>query len=198
MGNATISVPPDQVKLNVGVVVQAATAQEAAAQNAGQVSNVLAQLGKVLGASGETRTVGYSISPVYKYAQGQPAQLVGYSATNTVEITSRDLSLAGKLIDAAAQSGATNIGGLRFGVRNEEPVRAQALAAAARQARAQAEAIANGLGGHAGTVLSAEEGAVSTIVPLVETRTDATTPATPVEPGLVQIQATVTVRTELL
>ncbi len=48
-GQATVSDKPDQAKLDVGVVTQAATAQDAAAQNASQVAAVLAQLQTVLG-----------------------------------------------------------------------------------------------------------------------------------------------------
>jgi hypothetical protein len=114
-----------------------------------------------------------------------------------VEVTTGDLSIVGKVIDAAAQSGATNVGSLRFALKDPEPLRGQALAAAAKQAKAHAEAIATGLGGHAGAVITAEEGSVSTISTNPDARTGVAATPTPIEPGLVQVTATVTITAEL-
>jgi len=197
-GEAVLSVKPDQVKINVGVVSQGATAQEAAAQNAGQMDAMLAKLKQALGAAGETRTVAYSITPNYKYTQGQPPVLTGFTASNTVEATTSDLSSAGAIIDAASQAGANNISNLRFAIKNEEPVRAQALGEAARQARAHAEAIATGLGARLGAVRSAQEGAVVAPLPLNRSTADAAASPTPIESGLVEVRASVTVDIELL
>lgn len=195
-GTASISAKPDQAKITIGVVTQAATAQEAAQQNATAVGNLLTALGKVLGASGDTKTVNYSINPMHRNLPNQPPQITGYSASNTVEVTTSDLSSVGKIIDAAVAAGANNIGALRFSVRDDQPLRAQALAQAAKAARAEADAIASGLNARTGSVLTAEEGAGYIVSPLADNRLGAA--ATPVEPGLVQIQASVTVTVELL
>src|SRR5271157_4070713 len=48
IGSATISVPPDQAQLDVGVVTQAATAQDAGQQNATLTTTVLNALKGVL------------------------------------------------------------------------------------------------------------------------------------------------------
>jgi hypothetical protein len=196
VGEAVVSVRPDQVKIQIGVVSQAATAQEAAAQNATQVEAVLAQLRAVLGVSADIRTIAYSVTPNYRYAQGAPPVLTGYTVSNTVEVTSADLAIVGRVIDAATQAGANNVQSLRFGLKDPEPVRAQALAAAARQARAHAEAIASGLSARIGAVLSAEEGAVISI--RVPDARETTAAQTPIEAGQVEVRATVTIQAELL
>ena len=193
-GGASLSVKPDVVKLAVGVVTTADTAQAAAAQNAGQMDAVLARLKQVLGSSGDTRTISYSITPNYR--SGQPPVLSGFTASNTVEVTTADLSSIGAVIDAASVAGANSIGGLRFTVKDEEPVRAQALAAAAKQARAHADAIASGLNARTGAVISAQEG--SSVTPLMLDTAGAARTTTPIEPGLVQVSATVTVDVELI
>jgi hypothetical protein len=196
-GDATLSVKPDQAKINVGVVTQANTAQEASTQNATQVDAVLARLRQVLGAAGEMKTVGYSLTPNYKYPQGGGTPtLTGFTASNTVEVTTSDLSLIGKVIDTAIQAGATNVQGLRFTVKDTESLRAVVLAMAARQARAHAEGIATGLGVRLGAVITAQEGAVISVQPL-DVRTAAGA-STPIETGTVEIQATVTVDIEIL
>jgi uncharacterized protein YggE len=196
-GQASISAKPDQARLNVGVITQAATAQDAASQNATQVAAVLAQLQVILGSSADIKTVGYSLSAVYRYPQGAPPVLTGYSASNTVQVTMTDLSLIGRTIDAASQSGANSVQGLQFGLQDEEPVRQQALGLAAKQAKAHAQAIAAGLGASLGAVVSAQEGG-SVVVRSLPVATAAAPTQTPIETGLVQIQATVSIQVELL
>lgn len=196
-GMASVSAKPDQAKLDVGVVTQAATAQDAAAQNASQVDAVLAQLRAVLGSAADIKTISYSLSPNYRYPQGAPPVLTGYTASNTVEITMSDLSLIGKTIDAASQAGANNVQGLRFTIQDEEPLRQQALGLATKQARAHAQAIAAGLGGSLGATVTAQEGAGATLRTLSAAPTGAAT-QTPIVTGVVEIQATVSIQVELL
>src|SRR5260370_34744863 len=162
-GMASVSAKPDQAKLDVGVVTQAATAQDAAAQNASQVDAVLAQPRAVLGSAADIKTISYSLSPNYRYPQGAPPVLTGYTASHTVHITMRDLSLIGKTIDAASQAGANNVQGLRFTIQDEEPLPQQALGLAAKQASAYAQAIVVGLGGSLGATVTAQEGAGATL-----------------------------------
>jgi uncharacterized protein YggE len=164
IGSATISVNPDQAQLSVGVVTQGATAQDAGQQNAALTTTVLNALKGVLGAAGTIQTIGYSISPRYSTTQGQTSVIVGYTASNTVEVTTTDLSIIGRLIDTANQAGANNVGNLSFSLQNPEPVTEQALGLAAKQAQSHANAIAAGLGAKTGVVISAQEGASVTPV----------------------------------
>lgn len=114
-GQGTVSISPDQAKLAVGVVTQAPTAVDASAQNAAQAQRVIDALRNTLGSGAEVKTISYTLTPVYTYPQGQPAILTGYTATNIVEATTNDLSLIGKAIDTAIQSGANRVQSLTFG-----------------------------------------------------------------------------------
>jgi uncharacterized protein YggE len=196
-GQAIVSVKPDQAKLDVGVMTQAATAQDAAAQNASQVAAVLAQLRTVLGSAADIKTIGYSLNATYRYPQGAPPVLTGYTASNTVEVTMTDLSLIGRTIDAASQAGANSVQGLQFSIQDEEPVRQQALSLATKQAKAHAQAIASGIGASLGAVVAAQEGGGVSVRALASGAAAATTP-TPIETGLVEIQATVSIQVELI
>jgi uncharacterized protein YggE len=126
-GSATISVNPDQAQLNVGVITQSTTAQDAGQQNATLTTTVLNALKAVLGTGGTTQTISYSVSPRYSTTAGQAATIIGYTASNTVQVTTTDLSLIGRLIDTANQAGANNVGNLSFGLQNPEPLTEQAL-----------------------------------------------------------------------
>jgi hypothetical protein len=200
-GQASVSVKPDQLKLNVGVTTQAATALEASDQNAALVTVVIAALKKVVGAAADIKTVGYSVTPNYKYPQGGGTPtLTGYTVNNTLEVATGDLSLAGRLIDAAVQAGATNVQSLRFALKDSEPARAEALRLATIEAKRHAEAIATGLNARLGYVIAADEGGAvqvaNTDVRAVATAGGST--PTPVETGMVEVSATVTLEIELL
>jgi uncharacterized protein YggE len=199
-GEAAISIRPDQAKVNVAVVTEAVTAQAAAEDNANKTSAVFTALRSVLGAQAQIETVSYYLQPRYNYPRdgGQPT-LAGYTATSITEVTLNDLGIVGRVIDAAIQAGANRIDSLRFLLKDEEPTRNQALIAAAQKARARAQAIATGANARLGPIMSAEEGTVYR-VPVIDARggAGATATTTPIEPGQLEVRATVTVQYELL
>jgi len=192
-GNATLAVSPDQASLDVGVVTVATTAQDSSQQNATLTAAVINAVKGVLGSSGTVQTLYYSISP--RYATNS-STINGYTTNNTLRIVSNDISIIGRLIDAANGAGANTVGGLSFGLQDHDPSVQQALTAATKQAMAHASAIAAGLGGKAGAVMSAQEGASYTpIVTSVNGPTMAAT--TPVQTGTVNVYATVTLVVQL-
>lgn len=196
-GQATVSAQPDQAKIDVNVVTQGATAQEASASNATQVTAVTAALSKLLGAAGDIKTVNYFVGPVYKNSTTGPPVIAGFSASSTVQVTIRNLTFAGAVIDTATQAGATSVGGLRFELQNSEPLKLQALRMATVQAKTHADAIASGLGRTTGAVLTVLEGGGPSIGPIIATGIAAPTTSTPVTPGLIDVQASVAMTVEL-
>jgi len=200
-GEGVVSIRPDQVRVSVSVTTRGNTAEESASENATKVTAVLAALRTLLGPNADIRTTSYSVTPLYRYAPNVEPVLTGYSTTNTIEVTSADLSVAGKVIDTATQAGATTIAGLRFGLRDAEPSRIQALRMATQQARAHAEAIAQGLNVRLGGVISADEGFSVRSLPTVDSRTatgaGAGSAPTPVESGMIEVHATVTLELEI-
>jgi hypothetical protein len=190
-GNASVAVNPDQVQLTVGVYTQATSAQAAADANTARTSTVIDALKALLGSTGTLQTVGYSLNPIYSSVA---QTITGYSVSNTLQATTTDMSLPGRLIDAANQAGATSTGSLSFGLKNPEPVKQQALAQAAKQAQAHVAAIAAGLNAKTGALLSAQE-VVSAASVVTGGATAAT--ATPVIAGTVTVTATVTINVQL-
>ncbi len=191
VGNASVSVAPDLARVDVSVVTQAPTAQEAAAANATRTGTVIGALQALTGSSGSTQTVGYSLYPVYNNPPaGQNPSIVGYMVTNTVEVSLTDLTKIGKAIDTAIENGANRVQGVAFDLQDRNAPTAQALKTAATRARSQADAIAAGLNVRTGAVLHASQGA-SAVSPVM-TGILAAAPTTPVESGLVIVQASVT------
>jgi uncharacterized protein len=199
-GEATVTAKPDQAEINIGVVTQASTGQAAATQNAQKQDAVLSELRKVLGVTADIKTISYSLSPNYRYPKegGQPT-IAGYTASNIVQVKTNDLAQVGKVIDIATQSGANTIQSLRFTLKDEQGVRSQALREAAIKARAKADALASALGLKIVRVLHVAEGGVSMPIPINSRAfsAEANVAQTPVEPGTIDVHATVTLTVEI-
>ena len=118
-----------------------------------------------------------------------------------MSVTVDDLALLGKVIDAATATGANNVNGISFKLKDASAVRAQVLGDAAVRARANAEAIAKALGVQVAGLLSAEPSEVPTIRPMMKSFVAgaalADRVATPIEAGDLDIHATVTVMLEV-
>jgi uncharacterized protein len=201
-GEATVHAKPDRAQVSIGVVTQAPTAQAASAQNATQTSAVLDAVKRALGSNGEIKTSGYSISPQYQYTNGRPPKITGYQASNSVLATVDDLSLTGKVVDAASDAGANNITGISFSLRDDNAIRAQALAEAALKARSAAEAIAKALNVHIARVLEADTTEAPVVRPMnkafaMMSEGAAPRAPTPIEPGDLDVRASVTVSFEV-
>jgi len=202
MGEATVSAKPDQAVVEIGVISQGSTPVGTAAQNAKQTEAVLASITHLLHEGKGLRTTNYSVRPNFKYKVGEPTTINGYTATNVVQITLDDLAQVSKVIDAATQSGANSIQKLQYRLKNPGAVRAQALREAAEQAKVSGEAIASGLGLKVVRVMSAEEvtsedGVVYKKSAAAPPPPAGTTPATPVEIGMIEVDVNVVLRLEI-
>jgi uncharacterized protein YggE len=196
VGNATVTTKPDEAQTQVAVSTQAATAEDAVSTDAAKTQTVLNTLKSLIGSKGTIQTTNYSVSPQYKYEQGKAPEITGYEAHHTVQLALDDITLVGKVIDAATKSGANGINRIEFTVKDDAALRAEAIQKASVAARNNAEAIAKALGVTTSGVFSAETNEVNPVRPLITpmamNRMVAATP-TPVEAGTVDIHASVTV-----
>lgn len=160
-GDSIVHVRPDTAILTIAVVTQAKNALDAQQQNAAQTDAVVRSLKSAAGTGAEIQTSGYSVQPQRVYRENQPPTITGYEARNTVTVTIGDLTRVGPVIDAAAQSGANDIGGVAFTLRKDRPSRDEALALATREAISKAQVIAQALGGRVVRIVEVvEEGTV--------------------------------------
>jgi len=202
VGEATATAAPDVAWLDLAVVSDAATAEEAVRNTAKGLDAVLAALRKSLGESGTLATQGYHVTPRYQYDKttSRP-RLDGYSARGGLVVTLRDLERVGRAIDSATGAGANEIGGLRFGWRDEAPRRAEALAAAARDARARAQVLASALDLSVARVLSVEELGSDLPQPMLRAQAfmaESKSAATPIEAQDVVVRARVALVVEVV
>jgi uncharacterized protein YggE len=202
-GSGNARVAPDEANVRLGVVAQAPTAR-AAQDQVNKVANAVLDAILKQGIKAEDiQTSGLSLSPLYSQnrpgAESQAPRITGYQANNTVTVRVNDLTKVGPAIDAGLGAGANTLDGVEFGLRNDEAARAQALADAARAARAKAETLAKALGLRLGEILEVAEGGVSISPPpyprlarmaMAESSMD----STPVSAGQVGVTASVTIR----
>jgi uncharacterized protein YggE len=116
---------PDSATVQIGVTTEAATAQEALAQNNTQAQAIHAKLMELGIDSKDIQTSNFSIFPTYN-KEGR--EVTGYRVSNTVIVTIHNLDQAGTLLDQVVQVGANRINGIGFRVSDlaalQEPARA--------------------------------------------------------------------------
>ncbi|HTG32140.1 MAG TPA: SIMPL domain-containing protein [Thermoanaerobaculia bacterium] len=201
-GSGQARVAPDEATVRLGVLAQAPTAREAQAKVNRSASAVLDAIRKLGVPAERIQTTGLSLGP--QYAQGRPEsqegpRITGYQASNTVSVLLDDLAKVGPVIDAGLASGANNLEGVEFGLRNDDAARATALADAVQSARTKADALARALKVRLVEILEVAEGGVSISPPPTPFRgrmamaAEAMT-ATPVSAGEVGVDASVTIR----
>lgn len=198
-GTAEVFVAPDQATVRLGIVRQSANAQAAQEQASAAAQEILNAIGKVGVPSSQIQTMRLVLSPVYapRSPDSRDApRIVAYNATNTVSVRLENLSQVGPVIDAGLKAGANQLEGVQFGLRNDLPSRQQALKDAVEVARGKAMTMADALRVNLAEVLEASEGGVSIISERVEPFSARTALAaeTPVSPGQIQVNATVTIR----
>ncbi len=198
-GSGETRTSPDTADLDLAIDTQAKTAEEAANRNAALAAKVIDALKSKLGDKGKSTTAGYSLNPEYDQRASEKPRIVGYNAQNTVTVHTGALDLVGGLIDTAIAAGANRVNALNFSVKDDTTARAEAIAIATRDARAQAEALASALGVKLGMILKATTVSQARPIPVRMGRAMAMSAsvATPVEPGEVTVSATVSLTFEI-
>lgn len=188
-GVGTVQAKPDRADFTFGVETQGQTADEALAKNNAAVQKVIEAIKAAGVAAGDIRTQQVSVYPRYS-ENGQT--IVGFTATNSVTATIRDVSKAGAVVEAAVKAGANQVYGPTFSISNQSGLYKSALDDAYGDARSKAQTLAQVTGVTLGRVVNVVEG--GQFFPPFSGGGEAAEPAAPpIEPGLQEIQATLTV-----
>jgi uncharacterized protein len=162
-GEASISVPPDRAVIDAGVTTDAKTAREASDANNTAMGKVIAALKGAGIDEKDVQTSRISLQPQYSApASNRPGQatIVGYGASNRVNIRLKDVTRVASMIDTLVGAGANDIGNINFTVSNASKLLDDAREKAIADARRKAEIYAKAAGVALGAPLSiSEEGA---------------------------------------
>jgi uncharacterized protein YggE len=189
-GAAVISRAPDTAFVLLAVETRAKSPRDAQRQNADLMGVVVKRLVELSIPGDARRTTGVRLEQEYDNANGRRVPR-DFLARNSLEVRVDDVARTGEIADAVVQAGATSIDGIRFDLKDRTAVEREAIRLAVLDARGRAEAAAAGAGRAIDRILKIEDGErVSMPRPMAGAmRVES---ATLVEPGLIDVRASVT------
>jgi uncharacterized protein len=196
-GRGQASGVPDMAMITLSVINQAKTAGEAS-QTTGKVAASLVEALKSMGiAPRDISTASIELRPAYTReaeTRGVP-KVVGYIASNRIALRLRDIAQVGMILDKSVSLGANEIMGPSFSFDNPDKLRDEARREAAidalRIAKLYAEAMGVKLGNLRALTEEPQFGGPRPMA-MMARAADAAPPATPVEPGEMDVTASIT------
>jgi uncharacterized protein len=190
-GQGSASGTPDIAQVSVGVQVVASTVTTATQQNNEKMTAVIGKLKSLGIADNDIQTTNFSVFPQRSnpIVPNQEGTITGYQVSNTVQVTVRDSSRIGAVLDGATQAGANEVFGVNFGVSSPAKLQAQARVQAVTDAQARADDLARLAGVQRGEVLSISETTAPSPAPLAAAGLGGG--AVPVQPGQISAQVQV-------
>jgi uncharacterized protein len=195
-GTGRVAVQPDVADLRLGVTVTKPTVEAARADAAATMGAILAAIDGAGIARSDVRSALLSVQPRYDYRDDRAPVLTGYEIANLVEVSVRDLTTLGGVVDAALGAGTTSMDALTFRVADPGPAERQARLLAMAEAKSRADVLAEAAGLTITGVSDIVEGVpMRPPMPLAkaERMAFATDIATPVEAGTLEVSVSVSV-----
>jgi uncharacterized protein len=189
-GSATIHSSPDEAVVTLGVQTQGQTAQGALQQNASKMAKVMKAILDAGVKPSDIGTVGVSLYPNFD-AGGNV--IVSYAAQNQINVTVRDMSKIGSIIDDAVRAGANLSSGIQFQLSDQNRGVSRALAQAVGNARTKADVLAAAGGARLGAVVTISENSAPQYPPIPFAAAAGRDASTPVSPPTIDTQVSVTV-----
>lgn len=157
-GQGEMTITPDVAFISLGIQTNAATANEAQEANA----KAFVSLEKMLYEDykldkKDVKTSGFSVQPEYSYTDNNP-KIKGYTASQTLQITYRELDALGTFLDAASKAGANRINHVQFSTEKGQEYELQVINKAMDNAKAKAETIATYAGASLKGIISVTQG----------------------------------------
>lgn len=194
VGQGTVKAAPDIAYITLGITTEDKNAKTAQTNNAQAMSKVIETIKAEEIKNDDIKTVDYSIHPKYSYnKETGESKITGYMVNNSVQVTVRDITKTGKIIDLAAQNGVNVSHNISFGLSDYEKYYNEALKKAVEIAKNRAKTIAGTIGVTLDVPVSiSENGGYS---PVYEYRANynmkEASVSTPIEAGTITIQANV-------
>ena len=195
-GEAEVKRAPDRAWLSINAESRAKDPKEAQRQNVAAMEAVIARLKGMNLGEGAIRTTAYDLHPEFDYVEGKQV-LRGYVARNSIEVRVDEIARIGDVLGVAVGSGATSVGGLRFGLKDRDAAEREALRLAVADARGRADAAAAGAGVQVQRIHRIEEQRITIPEPRPMMRQmamaeSAAGSAPPISPGTIEIRSVVT------
>jgi uncharacterized protein YggE len=192
-GDAVVRRTPDRAFIVIAVESRSKNPRDAQKQDADAMTAVRQRLTQARVTNEAVRTLGYNLEQEYEIQQNArvPREFV---ARNTIEVRVDDVSRVGEIIDAAVRGGATSVADIRFDVKDRAEAEREALRLAVADARGRAEAAAAGAGVTIDRILRIDDRHEPIVMqrPVMTMAARAADVTTPVEAGLIEVRASIT------
>lgn len=144
---ASEELSPTVVKISFAVENQSKDPQEAANLNKQTSAGVINAIKALVNTeNGETiKTTSYYLNPQYNYKDGV-RKLTGYIASNTLQVSLKDVEKAGKVISTALSNGANSVNNLQFILEETNESCNKLIQEASKGAKTRADKIAESMG----------------------------------------------------
>ena len=195
-GVGTISVVPDAVRINATVSVLGTTSKGALSTASKTSSAVRSALTTNKVATKDIATQSITVYPEYSYPASGTPTLSGYRATQSFDITIRNATTAGAVVDAIVEAAGDNlqVNGISPFVLDSDKTTATARTAAVKKAKAKAASYAKLLGVKLVRVIYLDETSIPTTYPIYSATTKEDSAQTVVDLGEQKVSVSVTVR----
>jgi uncharacterized protein len=193
-GEGSISATPDKATATLGIRTESQNLQEAQAANAQMANEMLSSLLSLGISRDDIKTADFRIDPIYTYEDGKQI-FQGYRVTHLFTVTIRDVDKTGLIIDTAVKNGANEVMNIQFSVAEPQVYYNQALSLAVMDSFKKARTIAKTLGtSNLPYPISIKEETQKTAPGpyLVASFEKVGSSGTPIEPGTLEIKASVT------
>ena len=145
--SGSVSAVPDIATISAGVITEADTARDALSRNNTTMAKLIDGLKAAGIAAKDIQTSSLNVAPRYVQAKdGRPSTVSGYSVSNQVRVTVRDIKKLGDILDQAITLGANQMHGIAFEVSNAETLKDEARKIAMENARRRAQLYATAAG----------------------------------------------------
>jgi uncharacterized protein YggE len=200
-GEGLVQAVPDRAFVTVTAESKASSPREAQRRNTELMQPVQDKLRAAGIPADAIRTVAYELQREWEYTSNRRIPR-GYVARNSIEVRVDAIDRLGEILDIAVTAGATDVGAIRFDLKDRSKLEREALRLAVADARARAEAAAAGAGQTIAGVVRIEEQGVMVPPPMPMMRTsmamkEEAQADVPVSAGQMEIRARVTLTAEL-
>ena len=192
----TATVVPDAVRINATVSVLGTTSKGALSSAGATSTAVRSALTANKVATKDVATQSITVYPEYSYPASGTPTLSGYRATQSFDITIRNATTAGAVVDAIVEAGGDNlqVNGVSPFVLDSDKATQTARTAAVKKAKAKDASYAKLLGVKLGRVIYLDESSTPTAYPIYTATAKADSAATVVDLGEQKVSVSVVVR----
>lgn len=150
---------PDELTFSLSVGLVRSDLRTALADANATMDRVLTRLDELGVRRSDVQTTGLQMNAVYDYHSSGPPTLRGYRVSQRAEVLVRDLTLGGRAVSAAVETGGNDVrvGNIGLRIADTDSLLARSRQAAVKEATAKAREYADATGQDLGDVLSLRE-----------------------------------------